>query len=383
MKERYYSLDVFRGATVALMILVNNPGNWSYIYSPFEHAAWHGCTPTDLVFPFFLFAVGNAMAFVLPQLKAKGTSAFLQKVFIRSLLIFGIGLFLSWSPFIKWDNNHIVFKGWANIRIFGVLQRIALCYLFASLIVYFFKSKGTIIISIAVLLLYWFLCYHFGSLHDPYSLEGYFGTAVDKALLGINHMYKGEGIAFDPEGISSTLPGIVQVVFGYLAGKYIKEKGKSWEMLTHLFIGGVLLIFVGFCWDMLFPINKKIWTSSYVIYTTGLALMVIGVMIFFIEFKNRRGAISSFFSVFGKNALFIFAFHVLFMRLQGLIRIIDQKDEAGKPIYITPMNWFYKHLCNPISTVPRNGSLFYAICMMVFFWVIVFWMDKKKIYLKV
>ena len=383
MKERYYSLDVFRGATVALMILVNNPGSWSYIYSPFEHAAWHGCTPTDLVFPFFLFAVGNAMAFVLPRLKEKGTSAFLQKIFIRSLLIFGIGLFLNWSPFIKWNNDQIVFKTWDTIRIFGVLQRIALCYLFASVIVYFFKTKGAIIISIALLLLYWLLCYHFGSLADPYSFEGYFGTAVDKAILGINHMYRGEGVPFDPEGIASTLPGIVQVVFGYVAGKYIKEKGKSWEMLSQLFVAGALLIFVGFCWDMVFPINKKIWTSSYVVYTTGLSLMVIGVMIFFIEFKNKRGALSSFFSVFGKNALFIFSFHVLFMRLQGLIRIFDKTNEAGKPLYITPMNWFYKHLCNPISSDPRNGSLFYAVCMMVFFWVIVYWMDKKKMYLKV
>lgn len=383
MKERYYSLDVFRGATVALMILVNNPGSWSYIYPPFEHAAWHGCTPTDLVFPFFLFAVGNAMAFVLPRLQEKGTPAFLQKVCIRSLLIFGIGLFLNWSPFIKWDHDQIVFKEWANIRIFGVLQRIALCYFFASLIVYFFKTKRAIIISIGLLLLYWCMCYYFGSPSDPYSFEGYFGTAVDKAILGINHLYKGEGIPFDPEGIAGTLPGIVQVVFGYIAGKYIREKGKSWEMITHLFIAGSLLIFVGFCWDMVFPINKKIWTSSYVVYTTGLALMTIGVMIFFIELKNKRGAVSSFFSVFGKNALFIFAFHVLFMRLQGLIRIADKTSADGKQLYITPMNWFYKHICNPISTEPRNGSLLYAICMMVFFWVIVYWMDKKKMYLKV
>ena len=134
MKERYYSLDVFRGATVALMILVNNPGSWSHIYPPFEHAAWHGCTPTDLVFPFFLFAVGNAMAFVLPRLREKGTAAFMRKLFTRSLLIFAIGLFLNWSPFIKWDNDHLIFKPWANIRIFGVLQRIALCYFFASFI---------------------------------------------------------------------------------------------------------------------------------------------------------------------------------------------------------------------------------------------------------
>ncbi len=383
MKERYYSLDVFRGATVALMILVNNPGSWSHIYPPFEHAAWHGCTPTDLVFPFFLFAVGNAMAFVLPRLREKGNAAFIKKLFMRSLLIFAIGLFLNWSPFIKWDHNQLVFKPWANIRILGVLQRIALCYFFASIIAYFFKAKHIIAISIVLLSLYWWLCYYFGASADPYAFEGYFGTAIDKSIIGVDHMYKGEGIPFDPEGIAGALPGIVQVLLGYLAGKYIQEKGKSWEMLSHLFIVGALLIFVGFCWDMVFPINKKIWSSSYVVYTTGLALMVIGVMIFFIELKNRRGAISGFFSVFGKNALFIFAFHVLFMRLQGLIRIVEKLNVEGKPIYITPMNWFYKNLCDPISSDPRNGSLLYAICMMVFFWVIVYWMDRRKIYLKV
>ena len=193
MKERYYSLDVFRGATVALMILVNNPGSWSHIYSPFEHAAWHGCTPTDLVFPFFLFAVGNAMAFVLPRLREKGTAAFMRKLFTRSLLIFAIGLFLNWSPFIKWDHDQLVFKPWANIRIFGVLQRIALCYFFASFIAYCFKTKSTIVISMVLLLLYWWLCYYFGASADSYAFEGYFGTAIDKSIIGVDHMYKGEG----------------------------------------------------------------------------------------------------------------------------------------------------------------------------------------------
>src|SRR5688500_18392619 len=141
MSQRFYSLDVFRGATVALMILVNNPGSWSHIYSPLEHAPWHGCTPTDLVFPFFLFAVGNALAFVMPRLEEAGTAAFLRKVVTRTLLIFAIGLFLNWSPFLKWDAGMLVFKHWVDpenpasgIRIPGVLQRIALCYFFASLI---------------------------------------------------------------------------------------------------------------------------------------------------------------------------------------------------------------------------------------------------------
>lgn len=286
MNQRYYSLDIFRGATVALMILVNNPGSWAHIYSPLEHATWHGCTPTDLVFPFFLFAVGNAMAFVMPKFKQKGTSFFLRKVTRRTILILVIGLFLNWSPFIQWKEDHLVFKSWENIRVPGVLQRIALSYFFASLTVYFTKAKTSQIICSAILIGYWLLCWMLGDKNDPYSLPGFFGTDIDKKILGVNHMYKGEEVAFDPEGVTSTIAAIVQVVLGYYTGKYIREKGGNsetgfekattnnsfFEVPSHLFVNGSILIFASFCWDLVFPINKKIWTSSYVLYTTGLAL---------------------------------------------------------------------------------------------------------------
>lgn len=384
MNNRYYSLDVFRGATVAFMILVNNPGSWSHIYQPFEHAEWHGCTPTDLVFPFFLFAVGNALAFVLPRLKEKGTASFLKKVAKRTLVIFLIGLFLNWHPFVKWDeNNHLVFKQWESIRIFGVLQRIAICYCFGSLIVYFFKPKIAVCISICILLGYWALCYALGHSGDPYSFSGYFGTSIDKAILGENHLYKGEGVPFDPEGIASSIAAIVQVVFGFFAGNYIRKKGKTWEMLSHLFIAGTLLMVIGFSWDMAFPINKKIWTSSYVVYTTGLALLVIGILIYLIEFKEEKGLGSRFFDVFGKNALFIFAFSFFFQRLQALLRWVDHYNEKGKPVYTSILTWFYEHICKPISSNLKTGSLIYAICMIAFYWFLVYILDKKKIYIKV
>src|SRR4030095_2972069 len=178
MKKRYYSLDVFRGATVAFMILVNNPGSGEHVYAPLDHAKWHGCTPTDLVFPFFLFAVGNAMSFVMPRMEQVGTGYFLKKVLKRALLIFSIGLFLNWSPFLMWNNDQIVFKPWEwmtgdgvlhGTRIFGVLQRIALAYFFASLIVYFFKTTGAFVFSAVILLMYWFLCFALGDKTDPYS----------------------------------------------------------------------------------------------------------------------------------------------------------------------------------------------------------------------
>ena len=365
------------------MILVNNPGSWGHIYSPLEHATWHGCTPTDLVFPFFLFAVGNALAFVMPRFEEAGTAVFLRKVFKRALLIFLIGLFLNWSPFIKWQGEELVGKPWESVRILGVLQRIALCYLFASLIAYFLKVRGAFVSGAIILLLYWFLCWWLGSPDDPYSLPGYFGTAVDMKVLGVSHMYKGEGVPFDPEGVTSTLPAIVQVIFGFLAGQYIRTKGKTYDMLAHLFIAGAVLIFAGFCWDMVFPINKKIWTSSYVLYTTGLAMMVIGLLIYLLEFREAKGASSRFFDVFGKNPLFIFFLSGFLPRILAMFRWVDHTDAEGKPVYTSALPWFYQHICKPVSDDLRNGSLLYALCMIAFYWMIVYFLDKKKIYIKV
>src|SRR5829696_3062487 len=269
MNQRFYSLDVFRGATVCLMILVNNPGSWSHIYAPLEHAPWHGLTPTDLVFPFFLFAVGNALAFVMPRLQTAGEAAFWKKVIKRTLLIFGIGLFLQWWPFVRWSDGELVFRQWVDpnnlqsgVRILGVLQRIALCYFFASVIIYYLKPRGAFYLGMVLLLFYWMFCY-IGNPSDPYSLAGWFGTGIDKKILGDAHMYHGEGIAFDPEGIMSTIPAIVQVIFGFLVGDYNRKRGKTieavpaevssstdplYQTITVLFIAATALLFTGYAW---------------------------------------------------------------------------------------------------------------------------------------
>ncbi len=384
MNQRFYSLDVFRGATVALMILVNNPGSWSNIFPPLEHASWHGLTPTDLVFPFFLFAVGNAMAFVMPKLAIAGGKAFWKKVILRSLLIFFIGVFLNWFPFIKYDaDGSFILKPFENLRIFGVLQRIAICYFFASIIIYYCKTRAAFVVGCILLISYWFLCLAFNPA-DPYSLSGWFGTNIDKAILGENHMYHGEGVAFDPEGLLNSLAAIVQVIFGYLAGSYIIQKGKTTEMLTGLFVAGCVLVFTGFCWDMVFPINKKIWSSSYTVYTTGLAILVLSVMIYLIEFRGNKGIWSRFFDVFGKNALFIFAMSALIPKSLWLIRINNGFTTEGKPKFLNPLSWFYEHICkNVLPSDPRIGSLLYALCFIVMMWLFAWILDKKKIYIKV
>lgn len=368
------------------MILVNNPGSWAHIYPPLEHAPWHGLTPTDLVFPFFLFAVGNALSFVMPRLQAGGDGVFWQKVVKRSLLIYLIGLFLTWWPFVTWSGDHFAFRPWVDpqhpdsgVRILGVLARIAICYFFASILIYYLKPRVAFYASLVILLLYWVLCYTMGD----YSMTGWFGNQVDKSILGIAHMYKGEGIPFDPEGIMSTLPAITQVVFGYLVGDYIQKKGKNFEMLSGLFVAGVALIITGFCWDMVFPINKKIWTSSYVVYTSGLATLTIATMIYLIEFKNVKGWLSRFFDVFGKNALFVFALSAFLPKGLALIHLSKQVDEKGRISYINPWNWLYQEVLVKIPGDPRLGSLLYAIGVILFMWLICYWMDKKHIYVKV
>ena len=381
-KERYYSLDVFRGATVALMILVNNPGSWSNTFSPLAHASWHGCTPTDLVFPFFLFAVGNAMSFVMPQLQQGNSSEFWKKVIKRTILIFLIGLFLNWSPFVKWSDTGLVFKPWENVRILGVLQRIALCYFFASVIIYYGKSRMALFIGMMILVIYWVLSFALGAAGHPYSLSGYFGNAIDFNILGISHIYKGEGVPFDPEGLTSTLPAIVQVIFGFLVGEYIQLKGKNFEMLAKLLLTGVVLVLVGFIWDFSFPINKKIWTSSYVFYTSGLAIITLSMFIYLLEFNNAKGKWSKFFDVFGKNPLFIFFLSGFLPRVLALLRFEDLSLEPGHTT-TSALPWFWNHVCKPISVDLRNGSLVYAICMIAFYWSIVYVLDKKKIYIRV
>lgn len=384
MNQRFYSLDVFRGATVALMILVNNPGSWSHIFPPLKHADWHGVTPTDLVFPFFLFAVGNAMAFVMPRLEAAGERSFWFKTIKRSLLIFLIGLFLNWFPFVKYDaDGDLVARSFENLRIFGVLQRIAVCYFFASVIVHYFKVRGSFVVGAFILLGYWFLCIA-GNPADPFSLHGWFGSHIDKMLIGEKHMYHGEGVAFDPEGLMNSFAAIVQVILGYLAGNYILQKGKTAEMLNGLFVAGCVLVFTGFCWDMVFPLNKKIWTSSYTLYTTGLALLILSVLIYLIEFKGSKGWWSRFFDVFGKNALFIFAMSALIPKTLWLIRISNGVTDTGKPKYLNPLSWFYENICKSIlPSDPRIGSLVYALCFIGMMWFLAWVLDRKRIYIKV
>ena len=243
---------------------------------------------------------------------------------------------------------------------------------------------------------YWGLCAFLGQ-GDPYSLEGWFGTAIDKQILGVAHMYKGEGVPFDPEGIVSTLPAVVQVLFGYLAGVFIQKQGAvDWlwskvsvsaeahfKLLSGLLVTGFMLLVLGWIWSLGFPINKKIWTSSYVLYTTGLGMLTLGAMIWFLEVQDIRNGLTKFFDVFGKNPLFIFVLSGLLPRFLGLFRISDGFAEDGTPRYLTLLSWFYRYVCAKIPGPPELGSFIYSLCFLGIMWGICYMLDKKKIYIKV
>ena len=371
---RFPSLDVFRGMTIAGMILVNTPGSWEYVYPPLRHAPWNGCTPTDLVFPFFLFAVGNALSFSISKYQSLGNGKVMQKIFTRTLLIFAIGLFLNWFPFVRWEEGELVFRHFENLRIFGVLQRIALAFFGGALIVHFFRPIQAFVAAIFLLIAYWIILLAFGDL----TLEGNAVLKLDRWLVGEDHLYKGyfstvlnQNIAFDPEGLLSTIPSIASVIFGYLVGKYIREKGNSFEMISHLFVAGLISIFVALCWDMVFPINKPIWSSSYVFYTTGLAMSILAIIIFLVDLKGIQRWTKPF-VLFGKNPLLIYALSGIIVRIYGLILIGDTNAYGA----------LYQYVFQPLAG-NFVGSLLFAIAHVLLFLAVGWFLERKKIYVRV
>lgn len=369
--QRFLSLDVFRGMTVCFMIIVNTPGSGAQPFAMLEHAAWHGFTPTDLVFPSFLFAVGNAMSFSMKKFALMKDSEVLAKIFKRTLLIFLIGYLMYWFPFFHYNEaGGISFAPIGNTRIMGVLQRIGLCYGIVSLMIHYLSSRWVAVLSVLFLIGYWLVLLFFGDANDPLSMTGNAGQYLDQFILGNAHLYHGEGIPFDPEGILSTIPSCVNVVIGYFAGKFIQEKGKGYESIAKLLLVGVLLVFLAWCWNFSFPINKKLWTSSFVLITCGLDLIIIAGLIYFIELKSYVKW-TGFFTVFGKNPLFIYILADLLLII--INTIFPKSDFAG---------WINTVFFQAIAPGPL-GSLLFAISFMLVCWFIGYIMDKKKIYIRV
>ncbi|SHN21789.1 Predicted acyltransferase [Cyclobacterium lianum] len=369
---RYQSLDVLRGLTVALMIIVNTPGDWRTNFSPLSHASWHGLTITDLVFPTFLFVVGNAMSFSLRKLKARGPRIYFKKVGKRTLFIFGIGLLLTAFPFFSMSETGIIPYDFSKIRLLGVLQRIALCYGIAATLVYFFTLRTSLIIGGIMLMAYWFVMYLFGAAGpDPYVLEGNAARKLDLWLIGAANLYKGEGIPFDPEGILSTLPAVVNVLLGYGVGVYIQNEKSRGRTVSRLFLLGLALLLAGYFWDLWFPVNKKIWTSTFVLVTAGYATAILAGLMYVLEIKQRKKW-SGFFELFGRNPLILYVLSGLLVRLMIMIRVGDQALKT----------WLYQTAFVPYFPA-KTASLLFALSFMLVIWLIGLWMDKNKWYIKV
>lgn len=369
--NRYLSLDVFRGMTITFMIIVNSAGNWNTTYGPLLHANWHGWTVTDLVFPTFLFVVGNAMAFSMSKYESQGDAAFWRKVLKRTAIIFLLGYLMYWFPFVNFgEGGEVSLRPFAETRILGVLQRIALCYFFASLIIHYGKGMGTLVFSVAALVLYRFLLYWFGDPSDPLSLEGNAVLKLDLILFGAGHLYTGEGIPFDPEGLLSTLPSIVNVTAGYFAGSYIRERGTTYETVAKLMIVGFILFFLASWWHLSFPLNKKLWTSSFVLYTVGIDLLIIPILIYRIEIQGRRTG-AYFFDVFGKNPLILYLVSEVFVII--LYTIPTSTGSAYSWVYQNVFQWTGDYL----------GSFLFSAWVMLSVWVVGYVMDKRKIYVRV
>lgn len=371
LKNRLVSLDAFRGLTIAFMILVNTPGSWAHVYAPLRHAPWHGCTLTDLVFPFFLFIVGVAMRFSLPKYAAQSTIAAVKKILARTLTIFLIGLLLNLYPFIRqnWD--------WTHLRIMGVLQRIALAYGLAAISVLWFKPRQLITVIIYLLVGYWVILFSYGWLTglDPYGLETNPGRWLDLKLLGANHLWHGTGIAFDPEGILSTIPSIATVLSGFLVGNLIFNADNRLEKARQLVVLGAVGTIIGWIWGLVFPINKQLWTSSYVLFTGGIATMMLAFFYWLIDIRGWKKWVFPL-VIFGTNSLFIFAGSGVWVKT--ILRIKFNLEDHMMSGYA----YLYKTIFQPLAG-DLNGSLLFALSHVLMWWLILAWMYRKKIFIKI
>ena len=363
--DRLVSLDIFRGLTVAFMILVNSPGSWDYVYSPLQHAKWHGCTPTDLVFPFFLFIVGISSFYSMKKYGNELNGSSIFRILRRMVTIFAIGLFLNIFPFFGRD--------YSTLRIMGVLQRIALAYGIGAIICLAVPRSYLWIVTAVLLLLYWGVLAYFGGA-DPYSLESNFAIKADVAILGKNHLYKGFGIPFDPEGILSTLPSVCTVIIGYFIGEMLSKNSAGGKTVLKLILFGAASVGLGYLWNMFFPINKPLWTSSYVLYTAGIAMLVLSLIYLVADvFKLQKWGTP--FMVFGTNALFAFALSSIWTKTMMYTKIPSGTDK------ISLYSWIYEKICVPVAG-NLNGSLMFAVIQVLLIWGVALVLYRKKILIR-
>jgi predicted acyltransferase len=367
--SRLVSLDIFRGITIAGMILVNNPGSWGNIYAPLRHAEWHGCTPTDWIFPFFLFIVGVAVTLSLTKRKERGDNQnqIILNIFRRAAIIFLIGLFLSGFP--NYD--------FSEIRIPGVLQRIAVVYFITSVIFLKTSLKTQIYLTGGFLVFYWLIMALVpvpGVGPANYDKITNLASWLDSHLLA-GHMWK-QTKTWDPEGFLSTIPAISTCLSGVLLGHFLRTKKSDAEKVAWITTSGAFFIVLGFIWSIFFPMNKSIWTSSYVVYTSGLALLFFGFCYWVVDVQGYKKWATPF-VVYGMNAITVFAGSGLMVKALSLIKIAGPDGKE-----LTPQGYFYQTMLVPYFE-PNDASLIYAL-LFITLWLGILWvLYRYKIFIKI
>ena len=395
-RERLLSLDVFRGLTVAGMLLVNNPGSWAAIYPPLEHAEWHGWTPTDLIFPFFLFIVGITTQLSLGARRAQGADEgqIVRQILRRGALIFLFGLLLNWFPGFQWGpiagmtdpsfGARVVYR-LEHLRIMGVLQRIGLAYIIAALLTQKTTVKQQVVILATMLYGYWFLMTvlpvpgtggMIGAdlLHQPgATLDAW----LDRVLLTPNHLWIGGDGLRDPEGLLSTIPAAATAMFGNLAGRWIGQRERPLaERLNGLFAAGAIGMMFALMWHWSFPINKSLWTSSYALFTASMACVALATILWVVDVQKWSGWTKPF-VVYGLNPMLAFLGSGLTARM---IYSILKVNVGGQPVSVVEA--VYRTFLS-FGLAPRNASLLFALCFVTFFYLVLRACLKRNIVFRV
>ncbi len=370
-KPRLLSLDVFRGITVAFMTLVNNPGDWKHIYTPLEHSEWNGCTPTDLVFPFFLFIVGVSIVYAL---ESKKTDISLHRkltigILRRAVILYLIGLVLNLFPYLHFN----------TVRIPGVIQRIAVVYAIAGLF-YIYGNRKVWVNAFVVILVAYFLIMTFipvpGVGYANLNPETNLGAWLDRTVLGEAHLWKSSK-TWDPEGILSTVPAVATALFGILIGTFIKRKDKGdAQKVSWLFSVGVLAVIAGLVVDLFFPINKALWTSSFVLYAGGLATIGLTLLYWLIDVQGYKRFTKPF-VIFGVNAITVYTLSGLIPRILGMITVHNAGGKA-----VNAHQYLYETFFAPFFT-PINASLAGGLTYVLIWFGILWLMYRKNIIIKV
>lgn len=363
MPDRILSIDIFRGFTIAFMIIVNSPGSWNYVYPPLRHAEWHGCTPTDLVFPFFIFAVGLSMAFSMRNLQNRSRSEWIKKILKRTFLIFLVGFLLNWFPFFH--------KNMLDVRFFGVLQRIALSYGIAALLILFIHKRRYLISTIIIGLVGYTILMKMGG---DFTLENNLARKVDGFLLPDKNIYGGFGIKFDPEGLLGTLPSAMHVIIGFLVGKLlVNMKSHPKHFIIPGVATGIILTLLGyFVLSYSAPINKPLWTHSYVAYTAGLACLFLSLLVYLVDVLKKQKWAQPF-NILGRNALFSYVLSILIVKI--LISVIKFEDGNGYSILYT--QYFQPALGD------YGGSLGFALFILTLVFIAAYLLFRKNVMIKI